>query len=108
MTDSVEKYLADASNPKKNFYVVKNSSEDGLKITLSREKKILLCGSKFYWGWIKNHFISNFLMRTCTEFLWPLLLLQFYFYYLLIFSFVYFALNYSYLQAIFCKGSVYE
>ena len=39
MTDYVDKYIADASNPQKNSYVVKNSSEDGLKITLSREKK---------------------------------------------------------------------
>ena len=39
MTDYVDKYIADASNPQKNSYVVKNSSEDGLKITFSREKK---------------------------------------------------------------------
>ena len=39
MIDSVEKYIADASNPPKNSYVVENSSEDGLKIILSREKK---------------------------------------------------------------------
>ena len=37
MIDKVEKYIVDASDPKKtHFYVIKNTSEDGLKITLSR------------------------------------------------------------------------
>ena len=42
MTDYVDKYIADASNPQKNSYVVKNYIEDGLKITLSREKNPLM------------------------------------------------------------------
>ena len=36
MVDQVEKYIADASDPLKNSFAVKSSSEDDLKITLFR------------------------------------------------------------------------
>ena len=37
MTDSVEKYIADASDLKKSHsFAIKSSSEDGMKMTLSR------------------------------------------------------------------------
>ena len=36
MVDQVEKYIANASDPLKNSFTVKSSSEDGLKITLFR------------------------------------------------------------------------
>ena len=36
MVDQVEKYIADASDPLKHFFEIKDSKEDGLKITFSR------------------------------------------------------------------------
>ena len=38
MVDQVEKYIADASDPLKNSFSVKSSSENGLKITLFRNR----------------------------------------------------------------------
>ena len=36
MTDCVEKHIANATDPNKNQYAVKNVCEDGLKLTLLR------------------------------------------------------------------------
>ena len=39
MIDSVEKYIADASNPLKNSYTLESSREHGLKFIFSRKKR---------------------------------------------------------------------
>ena len=85
MTDYVDKYIADASNPQKNSYVVKNSSEDGLKITLSREKKSsyvvqsstedglkIILSRISSWGHVQSfydpYYYYSFILTTCWYF----------------------------------------